>query len=210
MIFNFLKRKCKITFIRHGATINSEENRLFDDENYPPLNNDGIVEIQKIANWVKQKGLKVDKIYTSPALRTIQSAEIISKTVKQNFEIIPGLIGRKYGIWSGLTFEQIEEKYPDMLAEYHKNPVTYSPEGAEALNNLNQRVQETLNAIIDKNIGKRLIVITHDEVIQAAVRNILDIPVQNQLKIYIPTGSATQISYFTDWGSLLYCGYVPV
>ena len=29
------KRKCKITFIRHGATINTEENRFFDDENYP-------------------------------------------------------------------------------------------------------------------------------------------------------------------------------
>ena len=53
------KRKCKITFIRHGSTINTDENRLFDDESYPAINANGKLEIENIANWVKKKGLKV-------------------------------------------------------------------------------------------------------------------------------------------------------
>ena len=72
------KRKCKITFIRHGATINTEENRFFDDENYPALNANGKDEMEKIAIWVKNKGLKVDRVFSSSALRCEQSARILA------------------------------------------------------------------------------------------------------------------------------------
>ena len=104
------KRKCKITFIRHGATINTEENRLFDDESYPALNVNGKYQMEKIAAWIKNKGLKIDKIYSSTALRTVQSAEIISSVCKKDFELLPGLTSRRNGIWSGLSFEEIEKK----------------------------------------------------------------------------------------------------
>ena len=33
----YFNRKCKITFISHGATIYSEEGRFSDAGNYPPL-----------------------------------------------------------------------------------------------------------------------------------------------------------------------------
>ena len=56
------KRKCKITFISHGATVNSEENRLSDNENYPPLNDAGQEEIEKICEWLKKRAIKNDRI----------------------------------------------------------------------------------------------------------------------------------------------------
>ena len=40
---------------------------------------------------------------------------------------------------------------------------------------------------------------THGSVIQAVVANALSIPLKDQFKVYIPTGSATQISYFEDF-----------
>ena len=79
------KRKCKITFIRHGATINSEENRFFDDENYPAINSNGKAEMEKIAIWIRDKGLKIDNIFSSSALRCEQSARIISSICGKDF-----------------------------------------------------------------------------------------------------------------------------
>lgn len=207
MIF---KRKCKITFIRHGATINTEENRLFDDESYPAINSTGKYEIQKISNWVKNKGLKIDKIYSSSALRTVQSANILSEICKHDFEIISDLRSRKSGIWSGLSFEEIEQKYPNMLDEYHKNPENYCPQGGETTTEFNKRIDNAINSIIEKNLNKRLIIITHGDVIQAAIANALSIPLNNQFKVYIPTGSATQISYFEGFASLVYSAYLPI
>lgn len=204
------KRKCKITFIRHGATINTEENRLFDDETYPAINVNGKIEMENISNWIKKKGLKVDKIYSSTALRTTQSARILSQICNSNFEIIEGLESRKMGIWSGLSFKEIEEKYPHTLEAYHKDPENYRTEGGETILELNKRIAQTINEIIENNLNKRLIIITHGDVIQAAIANALGIPVQHQFKVYIPTGSATQISYFEDFASLVYSGYLPL
>ena len=80
-------RKCKITFISHGSTVYSEENRLSDNDNYPPINDAGEEEVEKICEWLKKRAIKSDVIYTSSALRTIQSAQMISKIFKKDFEI---------------------------------------------------------------------------------------------------------------------------
>ena len=204
------KRKCKITFIRHGATINTEENRLFDGESYPAINANGKAEMECIAEWIKEKGLKTDKIYASSALRTIQSARILSEICGSDFEILPELSSRKVGVWSGLSFEEIEDKYPQMLDQYHKNPEKYCPEGGETAIDYNKKVAKIINEVIENNLNKRLIIVTHGEVIQAAVANALGIPLCNQFKVYIPTGSATQISYFEDFASLVYSAYLPI
>ncbi len=204
------KRKCKITFIRHGATINTDEHRFFDDETYPAINANGKKEMEKISHWVKNKGLKIDKIYSSSALRTVQSADILANICELDFEILQNLKNRKSGIWNGLSFEEIEQKYPKMLEEYHENPENFCPEGAETVVQFNKRIQEALEDIIQNNLRKRLIIVTHGEVIQAAIANALNIPSGNQFKIYIPTGSASQISYFEDFASLVYSSYIPI
>lgn len=203
-------RKCKITFISHGATIHSEENRLSDNEIYPPINESGEEEIEKICGWLKKRAIKNDVIYTSSALRTTQSAQMISKVFKKDFEILDGLHSRKRGVWSGLTFEQIEKKYPQMLEQLHANPCSYCPDKGETILEFNKRVSKIIKKIVDGNIGNRIIVVTHPDVIQAAVSKAIQLPPQHQAKVYIKTGSATQISYFESWASLVYSGYIPL
>lgn len=203
-------RKCKITFISHGATIHSEENRLSDKDNYPPINEAGEEEIEKICEWLKKRAVKNDRIYTSSALRTIQSAQMISKVFKKDFEIIDNFNSRKYGMWSGFTFEQIENKYPQMLEQLHENPCSFCPDKGETVLEFNKRVSKILKKIVEENIGNRIIIVTHPEIIQAAISKAIKLPPQHQAKVYIKTGSATQISYFDNWASLMYSGYVPL
>lgn len=203
-------RKCKITFIAHGSTIHSDENRFSDKENYPPINEAGEEEIEKICEWLKKRGIKNDKIYSSAALRTTQSAQRISKVFKKDFEIIDGLHARKYGVWSGLSNEEIEDKYPKMLEKLHENPCSYCPEKSETILEFNKRISKIIKKIVENNTGKRIIIVTHPEVIQAAIGKAIQLLPQHQAKIYIKTGSATQISYYETWSSLVYSGCVPL
>lgn len=203
-------RKCKITFISHGATLNSEENRLSDNGNYPPINEAGEEEIEKICEWLKRRAIKNDRIYTSSALRTIQTAQMVSKIFKKDFEIINELHARKYGNWSGLTFEQIESKYPQIFNKFYENSSSFSPENGETVLEFNKRVAKIIEKIVEENIGNRIIIITHPEVIQAAISKAIKLAPKYQSKIYIKTGSASQISYFENWASLVYSGYVPL
>ncbi|MEI8377930.1 MAG: histidine phosphatase family protein [bacterium] len=203
-------RLCKIIFIRHGATCYSEENRLYDSEDYPPLNELGKEETQKIIKWLQATCPDVDSIYTSSALRSIQSARMIAKSYKKDFEILDNLHERKAGAWGGLTYGQIQEKYPDLFAEYKKNPSEFVLKDAESRIDIDKRVGKIIEELILANTYKTIVVVTHSGVIQSAISYALKIDPIHQDKIYIQTGCATQISYFNNWASLVYSGYVAL
>lgn len=169
-------RKCKITFIAHGATIYSEENIISKDDNYPPINEAGVEEIEKICEWLKKRAIKNDKIYSSSALRTTQSAQMIAKIFRKDFEIIDNL--------------NIQED--EKIADFSK------------------RIAQIIKIIVNENIGNRIIIVTHPEVIQAAISSAIKLSSICQKNIYIKTGSASQISYFENWSSLMYSGCVPL
>ncbi len=206
----YFDRKCKITFICHGATIYSDEFRLSDNEVYPPLNEAGQEEIDKVCEFLKKRGVKNDVIYTSPAARTVQSAKIIAKMYKQDFEILDDLNPRQCGDWNGLTFFQIEEKYPDMLEKLIKCPDERLFDNCESISEFIKRVGVSISNVVENNIGNRVIIVTHPEVIQAAIISALELPHERMSRFFINTGSATQISYYESWASLKYSGYVPL
>lgn len=206
----YFDRKCKVTFICNGATIYSEDARFTDSENYPPLNDAGQEEIQKICDFLEARGIKNDRIYTSPAARSVQSAGMIAKLFKQDFEIVEDLHPRKCGKFNGLTFSQIEEKYPDALEKLINNPDVATPEDAESVSDFINRVKFSINKIVEDNIGGRIIIVTHKDIIKAAICAALNMPDSSLHRIYIKSGSATQISYFERWSSLVYSDYKPL
>ncbi len=206
----YFSRKCKITFICNGSTIYSEDDRLTDSENYPPLSETGVEEIEKICEFIKHRGIKNSIIYSSPAVRSKQSAEMVARVYKQDFQVIEDLHPRKCGSFNGMTFEQLYEKCPDKLEKLINSPEIATPDDAESITDFIKRVESTLNKIIEENIGNRIIIVTHKDIIKAAICLALDIPHTSLSRIYIKSGSATQISYFEKWSSLVYCDYTPM
>ena len=198
----YFSRKCKITFICHGATIYSDEFRFSDVDNYPPITENGYEEMTKICDYLKRRAIKNDKIYSSPATRALQSAKMVSKVYgKKDFEILEDLKPRKCGSFNGLTFEQVELIY---------EPEKRTPEDAESVTEFITRVGKTINNVVEANIGNRIIIVTHPDVIKAAICDALNIPHSSLQHIYIKTGSATQISYYESWKSLVYSDYTPL
>ena len=206
----YYDRKCKITFICNGATIFSEDDRFTDSEAYPPLSDAGVEEIEKICQFLKNRGIKNDKIYTSPATRSTQSAAMITKLFKQDFEIIDELHPRKCGSFNNLTFEQVYENSPEAMEKLINSPETPVPDDAESVTDFINRVNLTLHKIIENNLGNRIIIITHKDIIKAAIVSALNMPHSSLHRIYIKSGSATQISYYEKWASLVYCDYTPM
>ncbi|MBD5402703.1 histidine phosphatase family protein [bacterium] len=206
----YFNRKCKITFICHGATIYSEEGRFSDAENYPPLSELGVEEMDSLTKYLKARGVKNDVIYTSPSLRTVQSAMMIAKVFKKDYVILDDLKTRACGKWNGLTFGQILEKYPTGFRDILRYPDKITQADAESSIEFIKRVKVIIDKLVEENVGNRIIIVTHPDVIQAAICAALDIPADKLPKIFIRTGSATQISYYEEWASLVYSDYVPL
>ena len=199
-------RKCKITFIAHGSTIYSEENRFEDKLEYPPLNENGEQEINNIVEFIKTRGLKTNKIYSGPALACTQSAEVIADSLKQDFIIDKTLLNRNWGIWKGFTLDAINKKHKKEMLPL----IATHPENGEDIIVFNRRIETAIQNIINENLRSRIIIVTHPTIIQSAIGNALNVPPENQYKIYIRPASATQISYYEDWASLVYSDYKPI
>lgn len=206
----YFSRKCKITFICHGATIYSEENRLSDVENYPQLSELGQDEVERITEYLRRRAVKNDVIYTSPSVRTMQTAKVISKLYKEEAIVLDDLHPRKCGKLNGLTLEQIETKYPDLLESWFNNQEYDEDLEAESINDFIARVKKIIDEVVAQNEGNRVIIVTHPDVIQAAICAALEMPANKIAKIFIRTGSATQISYYEKWSSLVYSDYTPL
>jgi broad specificity phosphatase PhoE len=197
------KRKCKITFIAHGATVHTIDGIISDSEKYPKLNDFGEEEIQKVCEYLNLRAVNYDKIYSSAATRCTQSAQIIAKLFKKKITTID-LKGRNHGEWNGLSFNDIYEKYGTKL-------ISHTPDGGETLKEFNDRVAKTIKQLIEENRGNRIIVVTTPEVIQSAIAQTLELTPENQFKTLVKTGSLTQISYFEDdWSSIIYSDYMPL
>lgn len=197
------KRKCKITFVTHGATVHSIDGIISNNEKYPKLNDLGENEIEKVCEYLENRGVPYDKIYSSTYARCTQSAEIIAKLFKKRITTID-LSTRNYGEWEGQSIMDVYNKYGE-------SAITQIPKGGESLKKFNKRVNETIEKLVEENRGNRIIVVTTPDVVRAAIANTLDLAPESQFKLLIKTGSITQISYFEDdWSSIIYSDYIPV
>jgi len=202
MVIEMFKRRCKITFIAHGATVHSMDGIINDTLKYPKLNEFGEEEIEKVCEYLEKRGVAYDKIYTSPNSCCTQSAQIIAKLFKQKAVPID-LTQRNHGVWHGCF-------YTDLFKEYGRNVLTQTPENGESLEDFNKRISKIVDTLIKENKGNRIIVVTTPEVIQAALAKTLELAPENQHKILVKTGSLTQISYFEGWSSVIYSDYSPL
>lgn len=197
------KRKCKITFVSHGATVHSMDGIICDTEKYPKLNEFGEEEIEKVCEYLKNRAVAYDTIYTSASARCTQSAEIIAKLFRKKITTID-LPARNHGTWSGRSYEDIFDQYgPEVMLQ--------QPENGESLKDFNKRVSKTIDDLVEKNRGNRIIVVTTPDVIQSAIAKTLELSPVSQFKNLIKTGTLTQISYFEgDWSSVIYSDHMPV
>ena len=197
------KRKCKITFISHGATVHTTDGIVSDAEKYPKLNELGEEEIEKVCEYLELRAVTYDKIYTSSSARCTQSAQIIAKLFKKNITSIK-LPARNHGEWSGRC-------YSDLFDQYGPKFIVQQPEGGESLKDFNKRVSDMIDKLVEENKGNRIIVVTTPDVIQSAIAKTLDLNPESQFKLLVQTGTLTQISYFEDnWSSVIYSDYMPI
>lgn len=196
------RRICKITFISHGSTVHTAGGIVGCGLKYPKLNEFGEEELKRVCDYLRQRGVAYDNIYTCPNTCCTQSAQIIGNLFKQKIKTID-LLPRNYGDWCGSL-------YSDILSANGPEVLSQTPNNGESLEVFNQRVIKTISDLVSENKGNRIILVATSEIIQSALADTLNLLPKNQHKILIKSGSLTQISYFENWSSVIYSDYSPL
>jgi isoleucyl-tRNA synthetase len=165
------KAKNVYYLLRHGEAISNVKNILSSEpesfENH--LTKKGKDTIKKVAK--KLKG-KVDIIFSSPLKRTRETSEILAKEL--GIDIVYDLRLREIG-FGVLNGKNIKE-YHDLIENDPLLGYFRAPEGGENLIEVSERAYELFLEIEKKFENKRILIVSHSDVIWSLIGKMLALP----------------------------------
>ena len=155
----------KFHLIRHGRTDWNDLNHIQGKSDIP-LNGNGLLQAANLAGQIKADGLPIKNIYSSPLIRAVQTADILSKSLDIPYHIHSGLREVDLGDWEGLSWEEVSQRFPDDYNRWHANRRYVPATGGESYNDMLMRTLDALKEIALAVSGDTAI-ITHSAVIMA-------------------------------------------
>jgi broad specificity phosphatase PhoE len=159
----------KLFVIRHGQTDLNKQRKTQGGGVDPDINETGIQESLCLQNFFKQQNLGRISLATSPLKRAIQTMENIFPG--REYEVSDILRERNLGIIESLSYEEVEEKYPnlDYIQRPGKNAFCKNPPEGESVEDTLARMQNIKTFLQqnakNENIDTQVIV-THGGVIR--------------------------------------------
>ena len=165
------KKTLKLYIVRHGET---EWNviKRFQGQLNTPLTEKGMEKLRETGK--KLENVLFDEVYTSELGRTVASAEIILnenrgyRNKKLELKKLAELNEVYFGVWQGLTYEEVFLKYPEEGNNYFYNVKNYKAENVEAekLEDALERFLKGINKILDSHESGNILVVTHGTVLE--------------------------------------------
>ncbi len=103
----------------------------------------------------------IDRVLSSPLIRTRKTAEAIIGDKDINLEIHNGLIELNGGVVEGRPFQEAFNSIEGLADTWNNHPQDFAPEGGEKMRDAYERIWEVLKNIAKENKGKTIACATH-------------------------------------------------
>ena len=181
----------RIWFVRHGET---EWNRTkrYQGHSDIPLNETGRRQAQETAALLANEPLMA--VYASDLSRAVETAEAVAQPHGLQVQQNSALRELHFGLWEGLRYEQIMEKWADELSLMYEDPERgRAPEG-EGFSDLAKRAWPALQAIREAHQEEEAIaVVAHGGTIRVLLCLLQEKSLQQLWDVAIEHGQATRI-----------------
>ncbi len=193
----------KVILIRHGETEWSYQKRYcgFTDIE---LNEKGRQQARRLLKRLSKE--KIHKVYSSDMKRTVQFAKIVFKDLP--VEELLDLREMNFGIFEGLTYQDIMEKYPRVYGEWLGSSLDIITQG-EGLKILARRVRKALRRILSQNSNKTVAVFTHGGPIRVILCDILRLDLKEIWQIELGLASISIIEFVKGRGRVHLLNDIP-
>lgn len=181
----------RLILTRHGETDWNMAQKIQGSHDIE-LNENGKNQAVQLGENLLLNQCDISKIYTSKLKRAKVTGEIVGNIIDVECEQIEGIEEINFGLWEGLNWSEVEEKFPSEYNEWKINRrYTKTPNG-ESYQELLERVLVAIKKIIAEATGDVLIV-THFAVIMALQCYINDTAFEDMLKDYVIKNTSTVV-----------------
>ena len=157
-----------IYIVRHGETDNNKK-RVLQGRSDLPLNEVGIKQAEKVKEYFAEKDVQFDKVYSSPLIRAIKTAQIItgstqvgSDATDNSADAVPfvlddHLLEMDYGPYEVCSLLDPPPEIIEFFSDFVNNP---APEGMENLSDLVARMGRFMESL-KKEGDQTILISTH-------------------------------------------------
>lgn len=151
----------QIILVRHGQTDWNTDKRfrgLADVE----LNDKGVEQARNLAK--RLSAMAIAAVYSSPIKRALKTAEIIAEPHHLPIRIEPGFSNVDYGLWQGLTLEEISQEFPILFQQWLEEPQRVSFPNGESIADIGRRALEALQRLAKKHQQENIVIVAHQAI----------------------------------------------
>jgi len=143
-----VKRMTRLCVVRTGQTTFEAEKRV-EPAAGSPLTGQGLQEVRRAAGQLAS--LNIGAIYASTAEGEAQTAGILARELRVKIRSEVQLREIDFGLWQGLTMEEIKRRQPKMLRLWNEAPTTVRPPGGETLAEAQDRLKQAVVDVVKRH-----------------------------------------------------------
>jgi broad specificity phosphatase PhoE len=192
-------------FMRHGETAWNREGRMMGRKPIE-LEEHGRAQVQAAIPFARL--IAPELIVTSPLIRARQSAEIIAAGMG-GIEIVEDeqLSEVQYGRWEGMVFGDLIHD-PD-YARYREDPIATATPGGETIAEVQSRGIEAVHRAIAANPGRRILFVSHGDIIRTVLCGLLGLELNHFHRIRIDNATFSAIQMIGDFAEVKFLNLLP-
>jgi probable phosphoglycerate mutase len=148
---------------------------------------------QAVAAADRLAGLPITAVYASPIERTTQTAEEIASRHRLDVRPLPDMIEADYGEWTGHKLEDLAKT--DLWKVVQVSPSRARFPGGESITEMQHRAVAALDALVAAHAEEMVVVVSHSDVIKAAVAHFSGVHLDLFQRIWISPASCTVLQF---------------
>lgn len=157
----------RVIAIRHGETAWNVDTRIQGQLDIP-LNDLGRWQAAQAGSALADE--TIHALYTSDLSRAHQTAQAIAAATGLAPRVDTGLRERAFGSFQGLTFKEIEARWPDDALRWRRRDPDFGPGGGETLLGFYTRAVEAASRLAARHPGQTVVLVAHGGVLDCLYR----------------------------------------
>ncbi len=190
----------KIYLVRHGKIDIGDEKRYIG---ITDISLDETGKRQAIDMRRKLSDIVLDRAYTSPLKRCMETISIILKGRNIEIKEMDELKEINMGDWEYRTFDYIKEHFPEEFKKRGMALDSYTTPKGESFRNLQNRVMSIFNKIIEGK-DENVLIVAHAGVNRVILSKLMDLPLKKLMDIKQPYGCINILSFNKDSGKWIW------
>ena len=160
----------KVYFIRHCEST-ANRDRIIQGTSEFDITPEGEAQLRALGR--RFENIHIDKIYSSPLIRTYKTALAVKGERDIEIEKDKGFIEFNFGKIQGLSHESYQKQYPELYEVFKNHFYDMDAPGGETYEHFYKTVWDAVQRVVSQNDGKTIAVTSHGGTIRAIFTRLL-------------------------------------